>query len=461
MTDALTSKINNVMRRNNSYIQAEHSRFWLIMLGFMALVFVRNILKIEFPIVVLLLYACIGALFFDRDEIMAFAVTLVPFSAAFQYRYVLLALIVIYLVKFPRCIKNLSVYIPLVLMMVWELCHALLGAFSIVSFLKGFSELIFLSFVISLKNKKFDYSFISRTFSVCVVFSCTILVLKLLGEVDYNFLTIFADGNYRLGIFEAEEESYAMNYNANSLGFMCNMALAAVLLRIRIRGINAFDSLLGCILVFYGLLTLSRSFIICLAFLAILFIISSNGGFEKKVGTLLGLCLGALFLVLLVNQFAPYIFDNIIERFSADDISGGRNELLVEYTEFVFSSVINLLFGIGLQNSMEKIYAQGFTNIEFVPHNSIQELVVLWGIPGLIMFCSMLYLMIREAKISRNRCHLINFVPILIWALMGATGQWITSGKDMLLLSFLYITLCSDFSLLKGDHYELQYENVL
>ena len=94
-----------------------HLIFWILMAGFMGLIYVRNIMEIEFPIVVLLLYAGAIALLCDHDEIIALAVSFVPFSAAFQYRYALLVLIVVYVLKHLNDMRkiNLAAYIPLLL----------------------------------------------------------------------------------------------------------------------------------------------------------------------------------------------------------------------------------------------------------------------------------------------------------------------------------------------------------
>ena len=100
----------------------KRTKFWCMIAGFMALIFIRNVIAIEYPIVILLVYACGMAVFCDHDEIIALAVSFVPLFAAFQYRYALLVLLVIYALKYFDNLKkiNLNVYIPLLLMMCWE-----------------------------------------------------------------------------------------------------------------------------------------------------------------------------------------------------------------------------------------------------------------------------------------------------------------------------------------------------
>ena len=52
-----------------------HTLFWIMMAGFMGLILIRNIFKIEYPIVILLAYACFMAMLADHDETMALAIS--------------------------------------------------------------------------------------------------------------------------------------------------------------------------------------------------------------------------------------------------------------------------------------------------------------------------------------------------------------------------------------------------
>ncbi len=433
-----------------------HILFWIMMAGFMGLIYVRNIMEIEYPIVVLLLYAGAMALLCDHDEIIALAVTFVPLSAAFQYRYALLVLMVVYAIKHMRDILkiNLSAYIPLLLMMVWELMHGITGEFSFTSYLQGFTELIFCSFVLSLPNKKFDYSLISRVLAVCVAFACTVLLLKLLPEVNYNFEKIFEGGNYRFGINDENAESYVMNYNANALGFMCNMAIAGLLIRMMSRRVNIIDAALIGVLVFYGALTLSRSFVLCFALVIVLSMFASGIKLGKIVRNVVLFSLAVAMMLLVLQLTVPYILNNILERFMEDDVTGGRAKLMVWYNEYIFSDLEHLLFGTGLQNILGKVNLGAHVKIEAVPHNAVQELVVVWGLPGIVLFGVFVIYMIINAK-KQNGVKLVNFIPMIVWFVMGMSGQWITSGKNMLFQLWICIILSSQLILEKVNDNEV------
>ena len=426
-----------------------HSLFWFLLSAFCGLIFVRNVLHIEYPIVILLVFFCVMAFCADHNEFMALAISCVPFSSAFQYRYALFALIVIYLAKFPRSIKHYNAYIPLALMMFWELLHGLLDFdFSFVSYLQSFAELIFLSFVLSLGNKKFDLALISRTLAICVAFAGGVCTLKLLADTGYNFVAVFS-GGYRLGINDEVAISYALNYNANALGFMCNMSVCCLLVMGKINKLSFFDITLIAVLIFIGFLTLSRAFILCLLFVALAFLFVSFSSISKTIKSMVIIAISVIIIILAINYFAPYILENLLVRFEADDISSGRNELFVEYTEFVFSSVFNIIFGTGLQNVVGKVHSQGFIGIDNVSHNGIQELVVVWGIPGLIMFCGYVYSLIAICKRRIKLCF-ANYIPLFLLIFMVQSTQIISSGNRLLMLSVIYFVLSTPIKKSEG-----------
>ena len=443
MTKVLTTNA-EIKKFPKKELVNSYTKFWLLLIGFMILIFARNILTIKFPVIVLLGYFCVIAVFSNETEIMALAVSCIPFSSAFQYRYALFALIVIYLIKYPRSIKFLNAYIPLALMMLWELLHGLLPYdFSFVNYLQCFAELIFLSFVMSLGGKKYDFTLIARTLAICVAFASCIDVIKLLDNTGYNFAAVFEEG-YRLGINDHSETSYVMNYNPNALGGLCNISICGLLCANRIKKINALDMIMIALLVFFGFLTLSRSFILCLLLVVGSFLIVSMKSLGNLMKTSIIIIGSVLLIVSLVNYVAPYVFDNFLARFNEDDISNGRNELFAEYTEFFFASISNLLFGIGLQGALKKVQTQGYQHINNVPHNGFQEIVVDWGLIGIILFVVLLLIMVNFAFKINRRCKFINWIPLILILSMAMSGQLITSGFKLLALVFAYMAMCNE-----------------
>ena len=444
----------NILFKKSDYVYEVDSqkaknrtKFWLWMAGFMALIFVRNIFAIEYPIIILLVYVCCMALFCDHDEIVALAISFVPFYTTFQYRYAILALLVIYALKYAQSLKriNLFVYIPLALMMCWELLHGVFWDFSFVSYLQGFAELIFCTFLISLPNKKFDFSFITRVLAICVIFCCCVLLIKLLQETEFDLNDVFLSGYYRFGVIEDTELTYAISYNANELGYICNLSIIGLLLRVKIEKRNWIDMGLIGALIFFGLLTLSRTFILCLALLILMYIFAFEKDIAKITRGLFSVVIIGALILLILNFTVPFVIENLVARFNDDDVTNGRSDLFLLYGSFVSSSPSNLLFGVGLQDTLNKV-SKLDPMIFGVPHNGTEELIVSWGMPGLLLFLYFIVMIISEAKKVLKKHRFANYMPLIMILIVAQAGQLITSGSKLMLLYFAYMVLCTNFS---------------
>jgi hypothetical protein len=84
--------------------------------------------------------------------------------------------------------------------------------------------------------------------------------------------------------------------------------------------------------------------------------------------------------------------------------------------------------------------------ISVAPHDAINEIIMAWGIPGFIIFCSFLFFLIKGAKKKNPHMRLVNYIPFLIIVMKALAGHWITSGYTMLATAFAYLSMCHDFT---------------
>lgn len=432
-----------------------HIPFWGMLMGFFALVFVRTVVGLEFPVILLLGYFCVMALLGDRDEILALAVVCIPTYIIFQYKYALLFLILIYAFKFPKDIKLNSSIIPIILMMVWELLHGFTGVFSISEYLRGFSELIFLGFVMSIPQKERDYPFISRALAFATVCMAFMVVYNLLQENGFSLDALYKDESFRLGKSDEDVLNFGLNYNANGLGAICNLAIGGILHLFLLKKHQPLDTVLLVLLMILGVMTLSRSFLLCCAFIFVLFVFAGGRSQSAKLKVLLFGALALIALIIVVLVFMPYVFENYLKRFTEEDILNGRDVLLRYYNNHIFSDIKYTLFGTGLQNTYPTIYAL-YGRSYNVSHNGIQELVLMWGIPGLLLFVACLIDMIRISKKYAVRHRLANFIPLFFMILKAQSGQVITSGETLLSFVFAYYGLCVSFQKEQSSHDNIQ-----
>ena len=428
-----------------------HRVFYALFGLFCALLFIRNVFDIQFPIVIMLAMGSIICLFASQNEMLALALSCIPFYAGFQYKYLLIVIMAVWLVRFPCKLKNLSIVIPVGAMMIWELFHGALDfPFSYTEYLRGFAEIIFCAFIVIFSNNKVDFRFISRVLAFSTIFAATIVLLNYLVETNFDFEAVFGTGNYRFGVGDAEIENYGMNYNSNDLGFIMNLAISAELISYRVKK-SKFDIFMISFLTFFGLLTLSRAFIICWIFLVFLFVLSEGAHKKRVISRLL------TFVIIIISVFialiiaAPYLIENFAVRFDDSDISNGRNELIVYYIDHILLSFQNCFFGTGLQEVIDKVNYYNPVSAPHVPHNGIIEILVCWGVPGLLIFVYYIFLIFKCSK-KQSAITLIKCLPILLIILHVQSGQFLRSGVAMLAIAFAYLVMSCDIGVRKdGD----------
>ncbi len=408
------------------------------------LVFLRLIFDIDVSVVMTLIMFGLTVLFCDREQIITLAIICLPLSATFQYKYALLICVLVYFFKFNEDVKIKRVVIPLLLMMFWEVLHAVFYTTEIVEYFRTFAELILVVFVMLLPLKKFNYARFIRVFAVSCIVVFTIMFIYLLKENNFDIAKIFS-GGYRLGIINSTEENFGANLNPNTIGFLCNLSIVGLAQLLLSKNGKLIDVAFIVLLIVFGFLTMSRAFLLCLAIITLICLCMIAVRFNaKKRWIIIGSVAGAgVFAVILVALVFPSAIQTFIKRFTVGDVSNGRIDLFNFYNKHIFSSAKYALFGIGLQDFGGRI--SDIYRIEMnVPHNGIQEIVVAWGIPGLILFGWFIVEMFLQAK-KHHKIRLINLLPFIVLLFDISFGQLIRSGKSMLALLMVYISLYVKF----------------
>ena len=414
--------------------------YWLLMV---ALMIVRYVLKINVPAAAFLLVSLIPICFGSISEQMAFAVSIIPFSVAFQYKYAILMLSVSLLFKARWRLKRSGLLITILVMMVWELAHAFYEPFSYVEYLRDFAELILLGIVTSLSVEELDHKLVIRSLSLSVVAVCAIMLFMQLQQFHFNIIAVFARSarSYRFGQSNMAAGEFALNFNANNLGFLCNLASSGCLLLAARKEHKLFDMVLAVSASVFAIMTLSRAAIVCMAMVYMAYFFFTEGVAVRKVWRGLGGLAVAAAAVVLIGIFVPSVFENLTERFQRVDVWNGRGNLFKYYTQFMMSSPLYFLFGVGMQQIYVKV--SPYAPVVDVPHNGLQEVWVAWGIVGLALFIAVLWKLLTVSKpYAGGRRQLYQFVPLGLTLLFVMSGQFLTSSRALLALSFSYICLC-------------------
>lgn len=430
---------------NQSMIKEEYGAsykrmFWPMMAVFYALFVLRNVFSVNFPVALFLAWVAVMALVFDETEIKALLIAFMPLAPGFQSKFAILVCMVILLCK---CYKNLKVpfFVLIVpLLMVWEYFHLSIGYSSTAEYLSGFAPLMCLVLIVSLPNKHEDISFFSRVLAVTLAVASVILMASMVLGDQQSLSSLFQEG-IRLGTIE-EAEDYQITYNANGLGFLCNIAIVGLLTNFYFKRSKKIDYVLMVLLIVVGCLTVSRTFLLCLAGTFVLYVLLQQKSLFGKIRVLITVSFCVAIGFGLLKLTVPTVIENYVTRFNAEDITGGRSFLYDFYNEFITSSPERLWFGIGVQSIDLKM--MHFTGAQVnVPHNGYQQMIVAWGIIGLALMLLLILFMTVYARKKNRGAPFMCYLPLILLMVNILAGQFVTSGTKLLSLIFIYLMICN------------------
>lgn len=419
-------------------------RFWFLLGLLLLLIMVRYAFQTDIPRVVFLLVIGLIAILGDRDEIIAMLMCCIPLHESVDFFYAVVICTVVYICKqFHRLRLGTNVML-LVLIVLWELLHCFVTSFSVISFLSNVIPFLVLAVIMASDLRDMDYTFIVRTVAWTTLGVTLVLLVRVLYFADFNIPLALA-GLQRLG---SDKHSNIQDtiieggqINPNTLGIVTVLASAGLMqLRSIGRGKKG-DLLLMCTMLVFSALSTSRTYLACLAVMILLLIFAERGGIKKKIRLIAALCLAITVATVAMAILFPDTFEYFVGRFNEDDITTGRSSLMVLYHSFIADNPNVMFFGIGLQdfgNRLINVYRVANN----VPHNSIQELIIAWGIPGLFLFGALFLSMFLISRQQNKRQALINWIPLIIILFKGMAGQLLTSYYTMLALTFAYLSLC-------------------
>lgn len=423
--------------------KAKNIIFPVYLLAMFALMVVRYLVKVDVPAAAFLLVALLPIFCGTTSDQVAFAVSCIPLSIAFQYKYALLILSAVILLKNRRRFRLSGVLILVGGMVIWELWHAVYGYFSYVEYLRCFAELIFLGIITSFDLHDLDHKLIIRSLAISVAGVCVIMLIMQLQQFGFDLAAVFERSahNFRFGQSNMDSGRFALNFNANNLGFICNLATSGTLLLAVRKEHRWFDIVLAILTLVFAITTLSRAAIICAIMIFVAYFMFSAGTLSKKIWSFVGGIFVVVLALVLIRILVPSVFENLAERFQRADVWNGRGDLLKYYSAFLFSSPMYFLFGIGMQGILDKV--SPYYPVIDVPHMGLQEVWVVWGLVGIVLMAIVIWKLIVTSKhYARGKRQIYQFMPLVLTLLFSMTGQLVTSSRVLIALTFSYICLC-------------------
>lgn len=412
------------------------SLFPLYICVFCLLLFVRDVIGVNIPLLLFLVYFSMAYCFFSYDECLAVSAMLPLLNHGIQTNYIMLIACVMYILRFRRNTKINEVHAIVLLLCIYELLHAFIPDFSFSEYSRYMFSFIYIALILGeykiqslLKNEKIvlkSFVFMDAYFML-EVFLVTIKYL--------SFSTLVSSG-FRFGTLEDYVVGKPTLFdNENMVGLFALVGVGILLVLL----INGEKKKIQNILLiiyfsFFGLLTTSKTFVICLVFMVILFILYIYRlSFFKALGITVVTVTGVVYAIntVLLNEV-----QRVILRFQAADLSTGRNDLLKEYNRYIFSDWKRVTFGIGLQNVVEK------SGVHNSPHNATQELLLCWGIIGVVAMLVLTVIVLKNVRYKfTKKPALFYYILPIVFVVYIQTIQFIRLPAIFGLVIILYVSM--------------------
>ena len=426
-----------------------HYKYWTFMMLIWLIAFIRTAVSIDIPVFSYIGICLIAAIFCTREETVALMCSLLPLSGLFQCRLALWVLSSIYVLKIRRL--RIKYFAPFILMFIWELLHFPQSNVGVYGLFREFSELFALS--ILLMDKEVDYSdgLPIRSLAYTSIFGTLInyIALKKLYGYDITSMTRFGD-------MGSETVNYQGLLNPNINSFICLIAICGLWL-LRYYGKDQYkDKFIIYFLIVIIFLTQSKSALLCLLIARFLYVLFAKGRVNVSIKQILSIFSTIVSIVLVFGVLLRDMVMKTLDRFFVTDISTGRLAIFSFYHQHITSSLENIIYGIGLHR-----YTQRLANIygntwEIFPglatvfdgeivykpsHFNIQEVAVVWGIIGILLFVYLFYMMFKHSKRTYYSLNAVTFWIILIY---GLQGHLVSSG--VMLLAVLFSLVCLEYT---------------
>ena len=418
------------------FMISKESLIYLFIVLVCSMIIIRDVMHISInKYIFLLVYFIFFVIFDSKHFISALSFTL-PFLNGLPGNWILLIAIIVLISKKDFKLNNKKLIIPCVII-VAELVHSF-GYYdsNLFDIIRYSTYIVLISFIVFDYNLSIDYKMCLSLFVLGVIFMCSIIFLTTLQY--YPIETIFS-GKFRYGSLNniILHQDMVLNNDENTVGYYCTLGISVLLLLNYYKKSNKIINY-TCVgvIIFFGLLTMSRAFILTtIGIFALFYILGSKNIFHSIMNVLMTVVL-IIILYVTFSRFAPEIMESILNRFKETDITGGRSIIFKRYNDFLYNNLLYFIFGTGLFG------INTASGIRSVPHNGFQQVFLSYGVIGFIVFIIILTLIIKSAKL-RISIPYIAYVPLVCMMVYVQSIQLLNPFELMLpiLIAFFSIRL--------------------
>lgn len=396
-----------------------------------SLVFFRDIYGLNFNKFTIVALVGIAAFLLSYQKLIVLFCYLIPFFSGISGNYIIVILCIAILLKTKQKI-GYPLIMSLITIIIFELFNSFGYGVKIIDLLMYFFTMFTIAVLLNIDRDRIDITQIIFAYSVGSVIVLTIILINTLSLIS---LGDFFSRGYRFGnvldLSFKNVEGMILSNDQNFVAYSSIIGISSLILALgadkTIRPINRKLAYL-CIslLAFYGILTISRAFIISFILLISFylfnyFIVRYN--FKNFLITLLLL----IIFYLIIQKFFPVVIETFTQRFSESDISGGRNDINKYYISFFLGNFRVFFLGTGIFHMMD--VADYKTTI----HNAILQVLVSYGVVGSLAFISLYYLLVKnEMKSLLKKIHFEAVLPHLLGLIIIQSLPFISPYYNMI-----------------------------
>ncbi len=185
--------------------------------------------------------------------------------------------------------------------------------------------------------------------------------------------------------------------------------------------LNVKQILLICFLVIVGFFTYSKSYILTIAVIALVYMLKSGRHVVRNL--LLLVSVGVVFIVI-ERYINLNVLDILLSRFdgaeNADDLTTGRLDLWVQYIQYIFSDIKIIFFGDGF-NSL---------SIPKAAHNTYIEMFFRYGFFGCVLWGFAIAMSVKSIRRRDDgeKAQVVTIIPLLVFIVVYLFLSGFTHG---------------------------------
>lgn len=213
----------------------------------------------------------------------------------------------------------------------------------------------------------------------------------------------------------------------------------ALLLALRLRGElgRAAFLVMGSCFTVFGLLTYSKTFLILIVLVYIVYILLLLGKRRYLLAFAIVAATGLVIWIALQTEGSP--LQIIVHRFTTattlDDLTTGRTELHLRYWKAITKNAISFLFGYGLDADY----------LGLSPHSLYLEILYHLGFVGLLIFLSEIVGFVRLTKAKmygvQRRSKLMTYYPLLLTGILFSSLAGIFSASTYAMIFLVLVSM--------------------